>query len=351
MGFVGGFRSVGATRSVRRYPAFIENLSALVAQSVAGSTSFVRRDGTLTMTGATWNTGGATDFTNVQKMIIGSTFDQNWGLQIEEASGIQLLMRSSSVNNVTKEGRIAVSHRLNAEQPLTLFYGFSSAGSGIMNIGGGSGALNAATDIRLWTAANNITLEGTEMVRVANAVGVRIESGITGDPANLFHVESAVRTALLVEDATGIVEYNSRFAQIYVEGASAAQAITTGGTYEKFTGFVTNGDADGATADAANDKITLTDPGYYLVTFQVSYSGTANSTWDFQSRWNGNVQAQLHCTRKLGAGGDVGSCSFCGIIDATSGSTDLEVWMTSDSNGDSMTAQDAQLNATWLGTT
>lgn len=64
MPFIAGVRAVGFTQSKRRYPAFIENLDALVGAS------FVRRDGTLNLTG-TWDVGGQ-EINNVSQLGVGT---------------------------------------------------------------------------------------------------------------------------------------------------------------------------------------------------------------------------------------------------------------------------------------
>ena len=140
-------------------------------------------------------------------------------------------------------------------------------------------------------------------------------------------------------------------ATIFVRGASTSQSITTGGTFEKLTAFTTDGISNAMTAAAASDKITATTAGVYMVCFQVSFSGTVSSTVQFVVKWNGVEQDQIKCTRKLGTGGDVGSASMMGLVDVTSVPTDIEVWFTTDGDGDSITVEDAQLAAHWLSTT
>ena len=42
--------------------------------------------------------------------------------------------------------------------------------------------------------------------------------------------------------------------------------------------------------------------------------------------WNGVEQSQVGFQRKLGTGGDVGSASALGIVDASSASTDIDFY-------------------------
>jgi hypothetical protein len=219
----------------------------------------------------------------------------------------------------------------------------------------------------------------------ANTFVIMNNGGIgvgTGDPhaSALFHISSTTSGLLqprmtatqkndIASPATGLSIYDLtvnaphvydgsiwenqagafvHYANIYAQSGVTAQTITTGGVYEKFTGFTTNGAASGMTADAANDKLTIPKAGIYLMMFQVSFSGTGGSIVKFQIRWNGIEQNQLRCTRKLGTGGDAGSASIMGIVDAPTASTDLEIWFTTDDDGDSITPIDTQLTAKWL---
>ena len=143
----------------------------------------------------------------------------------------------------------------------------------------------------------------------------------------------------------------ARYAQIYSENVGATLTITTGGTYEQFTGFATNGSSNDCTPNQANNKITATKPGLYLVFFQCSFSGTISAEVSFQIRLDGANQPQCHFIRKLGTGGDIGSGSLMGIIDVDSASEDITVWWTSDDDGDQIVAQDVQLTCAWLGST
>jgi len=120
-----------------------------------------------------------------------------------------------------------------------------------------------------------------------------------------------------------LVSSLGEYGEIYVHDGAAAQSFTT--TPSKMTGFTTDGPAAGVTVAAASDKITLNRAGKYLVTFQISFSGGANETFEFHARLAGAEQVQGACIRKLGAGGDVGSASFSCIVTST-GSQDLEIY-------------------------
>jgi len=139
---------------------------------------------------------------------------------------------------------------------------------------------------------------------------------------------------------------NITFGQIYTTGGSTEQTITTAGTYEKVTGFATDGISDNATASSANDNITLPadGAGTYKISLAICFSGTVSSTWKFKVRKNGSADvAGLTLIRKLGTGGDIGSSSISGL--ATLANSDvITIEATSDGDGDGMTIVDATLN-------
>ena len=62
-------------------------------------------------------------------------------------------------------------------------------------------------------------------------------------------------------DINGRLRYTGTYAEIHVHDASAAQSIPTGTTYTKLTCYTDNGESSNCTADAANDKITITKMG------------------------------------------------------------------------------------------
>ncbi len=133
------------------------------------------------------------------------------------------------------------------------------------------------------------------------------------------------------------------FAQIYVTGGTGSQTLVAS-TWTKITQFTVNGESLRCTADQTNNRVTVTETGKYRVFFQASFeSDTGNTTFDLQIRWNAAQQNQIHCQRKIGSGGDVGSCSAEGYIDVTVASTDVELWVLAD-GGASFEAIEMQLN-------
>lgn len=127
--------------------------------------------------------------------------------------------------------------------------------------------------------------------------------------------------------------YTGTYAEIYVADGSTAQTVATGATYAKLTGFTTNGSSSNCTADADNDKITITKTGYYLVTCSIGASSDTVATFKIAAFLNGSEQSQCHVNRKYSNANDVGASTFSGIIDVTTASWDLDVRVAHDNGG------------------
>ena len=134
------------------------------------------------------------------------------------------------------------------------------------------------------------------------------------------------------------------FGMIYTTGGSGSQ--TPGTSYVKLTQFGADGLSSGnVTPDAANDKITMTDTGIYFVSYQVSFEGSNSEPVMMRVYWNSVAQTHMTFRRVLGAGGDCGSASIIGVIDVTTGATDLEVYVKTDAGSKTVDVKEAQLMA------
>ena len=116
------------------------------------------------------------------------------------------------------------------------------------------------------------------------------------------------------------------YASLYTEDGQAESPVrsqVSNIAESLYTGFASNGPDSGATADAVNSKIVITDTGSYLVNAQMSFSGTVSATFHFYLKIISDSPVTdlvgARATRKLGTGGDVGSCSFSGIVELTNG--------------------------------
>lgn len=131
-----------------------------------------------------------------------------------------------------------------------------------------------------------------------------------------------------------------------VDGITAQSGITP--TPETLTGWEVNSPSNGVSPDYSTGQITVDHDGVYLVTAQVSFSGTLNTTFTVHVRIDGVEQDEgLH--RKMGTGGDVGSASLMAIISLSEGNV-LTLYVQSDAGGGaSMTPVDAQFMITRIG--
>lgn len=152
---------------------------------------------------------------------------------------------------------------------------------------------------------------------------------------------------------SGYVEQHGIYAGIYVAAASASQLIPAGAGYTKSTAFTTNNESSNCTADAANDKITITKSGTYRVSGSCcAISGTANVIWQAVAFLNGVEQPQAHMMRKFATNTDSGCMSFDGFIDVTSVPWDLDLRLRHDNGaGVNFTIEYANLNVEYVGTT
>jgi hypothetical protein len=170
-----------------------------------------------------------------------------------------------------------------------------------------------------------------------NAVGnVGIRTGTTPPNAEL--------------QVVGRITEQGTMAEIYVADSAVAQSIPTGTTYTKLTSFDTNGVAVNATADQANDKITITKAGKYLVNYTSSYaSGTNNVEFKTALFYDGAEQSNCHYHTKVGVASDKVTSSFTGIITAAA-NKDIDVRTRHDNGGSvNITVDYANLNITYLG--
>lgn len=125
----------------------------------------------------------------------------------------------------------------------------------------------------------------------------------------------------------------------------STQMENIGTTYTQVTAFEnadTAGEGVPFTVDAGNDTITVTQAGVYMILFQISFSGTAASTYECAPFVNTNTElAFSEFRRKLGATGDVGSASGLHVERLAANDT-VMLKCHGDTVGDDMTPQMGQ---------
>ena len=136
----------------------------------------------------------------------------------------------------------------------------------------------------------------------------------TDDPAGTPLTRNS--TVLLLLGAT-------EFGEIYLTGGAGTQV--PGAVYALCTAPATNGYASaGVTADAANDKITVTETGFYKVDITLTFSNNTAEQTDFRVYYNGAAQTRLTAsvTTVVNARTQI---VITGYIDVTTGAQDIDL--------------------------
>jgi hypothetical protein len=120
-----------------------------------------------------------------------------------------------------------------------------------------------------------------------------------------------------VDDTNGRVLLLEKgdFANIHVSDGSTPQTILKGVDYTMVTGFTVDGWNSVSVPDHDNDKITINDTGYYFVSGSCSFKINTNNVVVFCALFVDNVeQDDVHWSRKISTGADMGNANFSGII-------------------------------------
>jgi hypothetical protein len=151
---------------------------------------------------------------------------------------------------------------------------------------------------------------------------------------------------LATKDTTGAVTGISASAvergSIVRTGGGAQSSIGT--SYVKVTGWTANGSSSAnVVPDYTANEITINSAGTYELSYCCSFSGTANTTFHMAAATDDVAsEADGALERKIGAGGDVGSASFCGEATVTAGQT-ISVYVKADGGGKNITIEHARL--------
>ncbi len=168
-------------------------------------------------------------------------------LQVVDAAAFPQIMVSDSIaDSVNKNGWIGVPHYLNSEEAFGFISGRVTSTTNVVRIGGSSSALNAATDIQFYTAANNTTTTGNLVMLINSAGNVGIG---TTTPGDILHIkkDQGVSTAATIENANAGAGVVAEF--IARNGTGISDGLRMGATG---TGYTTSGVflQDGAYIDA-----------------------------------------------------------------------------------------------------
>lgn len=156
------------------------------------------------------------------------------------------------------------------------------------------------------------------------------DTAITGDVA--VTGDLAV-TGTITGDFQGDVPHGQMFE--YTPGTPTEIDVTTAGTYYGWVSATAFSAEHGVTfaGNATADRLVLGVAGEYIVTVQISFSGTGNAVIDGALHKNDVLVETVAFRRKIGTGGDTGSASATGLV-YSDGDDYVDFRFTSDGNGD-----------------
>ena len=92
-------------------------------------------------------------------------------------------------NSTTKEARLVIPHYTNAEEPVTCIYAYSQSDKNVLNIGGGTGLGNNATEIYFNAAANTTTTGGSERMRITSGGLLNIGATTSDSSTDFLNIQ------------------------------------------------------------------------------------------------------------------------------------------------------------------
>jgi hypothetical protein len=204
---------------------------------------------------------------------------------------------------------------------------------------------------------SNLTDTYTEAGTVVRIVR-EMTNTAAGENGDYLQFSDNTPTIDLAVDKTGTWQFYTAnagltYGGIYVKDSSATVTVDSDLADTLITHWTTNTDSNNCTPDQANDKITITKTGHYLVTFSASVSLDSGATvaLRMEGYLNGVVQANLHASRTVSST-DVGSMSFSSFLDVTSAPLDLDIRANiNSSTARLLTVEDGQLNILQVGGT
>ena len=186
----------------------------------------------------------------------------------------------------------------------------------------GRGLSSGSQNILIGSLNNDTLTTGTGNIQIGYDIDT---TAVT--TSNELNIGGAILGDLSTGDVSivGSVKSAGIYGSIYVADGSTAQSIPTGATYTKLTGYTINGLSSNMTADVANDKLTITEAGVYMMTVAMSSSaGTSGVEFKCAGFVNGVEQDQVHFERKFPIN-DVGAAPMAGTIDVTTVGWDVDI--------------------------
>lgn len=151
-----------------------------------------------------------------------------------------LIVTNSLTDSTEKYGTVSVKHYTNAEEPALGIAVESGSTTNIVLIGGALGEFNAATQVRVYTAANNTTTGGTECARWDSSGNYLMGAGGAGtviDSNRLFRLRQyTVATLPTVGTAGRLAAVADALGPTYGVAVTGGGAVNTP-TYDDGTNW------------------------------------------------------------------------------------------------------------------
>jgi hypothetical protein len=138
------------------------------------------------------------------------------------------------------------------------------------------------------------------------------------------------------------------YASIYVAGAAITMDPADFTAYTQLTGFTALGPSYNCSGDFANNKISVSLLGDYLVNCGLSFSGTPSSTFTVKPYYVGLPAPGIQSAQRVSAVGDTSFIACNGLV-ACTGIGDITVYAAGDGAGDTMLIKDLILTAAKVG--
>jgi hypothetical protein len=228
--------------------------------------------------------------------------------------GISLVLGADAdaitrTDSTSKIARIGAAHYTNIEDPTCITYCNNTSTENILSIGGGTTYLNAATNIKFYTAANNITATGNLIMEILSNGNIAInthslsydgavEKGLKFTDTNVAYIQNTPMTSgtinysLSLQDDTayaagvgaGIAffgKYNADGWYASFGGIKAIKANATDGNYSSQMHFQTRLSGSPATTKMIideNGKVSVIGYTTDIEMLRLSSSGEGGST-------------------------------------------------------------------------
>ena len=192
------------------------------------------------------------------------------GLDIS-SGGLSLILGADSgaatrTNATGKVARIASYQYTNANTPSAMVVAVNDGTDNSLWLGGGSGLLNAATQIQFYTAANNNTLTGTVRMAISSSGDVFFGTGM-----KISQVGSNTLGAL----TSNLILYSTGY-NVYIRPATGYEAIIDSGNGLNVTGKTYSKSGGGNINPSFTTLFTMEGFSTYIITM---HTGTGDGTY------------------------------------------------------------------------